>query len=85
MVSYTDNLEGFPTLTRQDKVMEILHLREGFLTHTFNNYFIFFIFDRPTVGKGLVKNLPSRESTEHGLESSTFQSKCLRSHFLECK
>ena len=33
----------------------------------FDNFILFFIFDRPTVLKRLEKNPPSKKSTEHGL------------------
>ena len=35
----------------------------------FHHFILFFIFDRPTAQKRLRKDLPSRESTEHGLSN----------------
>ncbi len=45
--------------------LEIMEIRKKFL---FFWFFLFYIFDRPTVPKRLEKNLPSNESTEHGLK-----------------
>ena len=44
------------------------------------DFFLFYIFDRPTVPKRLEKNPPSNESTEHGLTCPNEISICVTIH-----